>query len=137
MIRLVLPLLLAGLPAAADTLIATHTIPARSVIEASDLDRAADATPGAIDNLDDAIGLEARVTIYAGRPVRAGDLGPPALVDRNQIVALVYDRGGIAIGTDGRALDRGALGERLRVMNLSSKTTVIGTVSGPGRISVP
>ena len=137
MIRIVLPLVLAGLPAVADTLVATHTIPARSVIEASDLDRAAEASPGAIADLDEAIGLEARVTIYAGRPVRAGDLGPPALVDRNQIVALVFDRGGIAIGTDGRSLDRAALGERLRVMNLSSKTTVIGTVSGPGRVSVP
>ncbi len=42
---------------------------------------------GAASAVVEVVGLEARVTLYAGRPIRAADLGPPALVDRNQIVS--------------------------------------------------
>ena len=52
------------------------------------------------------------MAIYAGRPVRPGDLGPPALVERNQLVPLVYQPGGLAISTEGRALGRGGGGRR-------------------------
>jgi len=44
--------------------------------------------------------------------------------------------GALDIRTDGRALDRGALGERVRVMNLASRTVVTGAVSGPGAVAV-
>ena len=130
-------LILAGAPAAAESLVAARTIPARAIVSASDLLRTPDRLPGAIHAPAEAVGLEARVTIYAGRPIHAGDLGPPALVERNEIVMLVYDDGPLSILTEGRALDRAALGERVRVMNLGSKNTVTGTVAAPGRISVP
>jgi flagella basal body P-ring formation protein FlgA len=83
-----------------------------------------------------AVGMEARVAIYAGRPVRAQDLGAPALVERNQLVPLIYLSGGLAISTEGRALARGAAGEVIRVMNLSSRNTVNGRVGPDGAIYV-
>ncbi len=129
--------MLLGGAAAADTVIAARTIPARSIISPADLKLVEGASPGAFSDPAAAIGLEAQVTLYQGRPVSPGDLGPPALVDRNEIVALLFDRGGLRILTDGRALDRAGLGERVRVMNLGSRITVTGTVTGPGEISVP
>lgn len=132
-------LALCGLTAAAagaDTLAAARNLPAQSVLTAADLVRADTAVPGALHDPARAIGLETRVAIYAGRPVFGADLVPPAVVDRNQIVPLTYFHAGLAITTEGRALDRGSVGDRIRVMNLTSRSTVIGRVGTDGSISV-
>ena len=124
-------------PALADSIIAARTIRAKAVVAAADLAVSPDSVPGAIETLDDAVGLEARATIFAGRPLTAGDLTQPAVVERNGLVEMVYDQGGLTILAEGRALNRGAPGDRIRVMNLASRMTVTGTVAGPGRVSVP
>ncbi len=50
-------------------------------------------TPGALRDPAEAVGLEAGTTLYANRPIRPEDLGPAALIDRNQIVTLSYGAG--------------------------------------------
>ena len=132
------PILTLTLPAAAmaDTVVAARTMRAGTILTGEDLATIAEDVPGALSSLDDALGQEARVNLYAGRPIRAGEVGPPALVDRNQIVSLIYDQGGLTIATEGRVLDRGAAGDRVRVMNLSSHSTVTGTVGDDGNVYV-
>ena len=122
--------------ALAETVIAAATIRPGTVIGPDHLALADGTVPGALSRPDEALGLEARVVLYAGRPVRAADLGPPALVDRNQIVTLVYVEAGLAIETTGRALDRAAVGEPARALNLASRSTVTGIVDDRGRIRV-
>ena len=124
-------------PVWADTVLAARTIPAKSIVQAEDLLEAAGVVPHAVVRSSDAIGMEARVTIYQGRPILARDLGPPALVERNQIVSLHYTSGGLSILTEGRVLDRAAMGEKVRVMNLHSRITVVGRVVGAATIAVP
>ena len=92
--------------------------------------------PGALSGLAEALGQEARVAIYAGRPVRSADLGAPALVERNQMVTLVYMAGGLAISTEGRALARATEGEVIRAINLASRATVSGRVGPDGTVHV-
>lgn len=128
--------LAAAAPASAESLVAARAIAAKTVLDAADIRLAETEIPGALADPAAAIGMEARVTIYAGRPVLPGDLGPPALVERNDIVRLSFEAGGLAIDTEGRALDRGALGERIRVMNLASRAVVSGAVAGPAAVSV-
>lgn len=135
MLRLVLLLSLAA-PVSAESLVATRTIRAKSLIAPEDLTLVSAALPGALTDPAQAVGLEARVSIYAGKPVRAGDLGPPTLVDRNQLVTLIYVSGGLAIATEGRALSRGAEGDEVRVMNLSSRNTVTGRIGPDGAVYV-
>lgn len=127
-----LGLLLAPAAVAADTVVAARTIPAQSVIEATDLAFSRTETPGAASDPAALIGQEARVSLYAGRPIRPGDVGPPAIVDRNQIVPLVYQAGGLVITAEGRALGRGAVGEVIRVMNISSRNTVMAHLAENG-----
>lgn len=122
--------------AVADTVVAARTLRAGTVLTGEDLALIADDVPGALASLDDALGQEARVNLYAGRPIRAGEVGPPAIVERNQIVTLVYDQSGLTIATDGRVLDRGGVGDRIRVMNLQSRSTVTGTVGEDGNVYV-
>jgi flagellar basal body P-ring formation protein FlgA len=123
-------------PAAAETLVATRTIRAQAIIEPQDLTFAAVATPGALDDPSDVVGMEARVVLYAGRPIRPGDIGAPAIVERNQIVALVFRHGTLTIAAEGRALARGGIGDLVRVMNLASRNTVTGIVGPNGSVHV-
>ena len=133
--RVILLLALAA-PVSAESLVATRTIRAKSVVAPEDLTLVSAELPGALSDPGQAVGLEARVSIYAGKPVRPGDLGPPTLVERNQLVTLVYLSGGLAISTEGRALARGSVGDEVRVMNLGSRNTVSGRVGPDGSVYV-
>ncbi|MEM6905690.1 MAG: flagellar basal body P-ring formation chaperone FlgA [Pseudomonadota bacterium] len=137
MIRLAMILaLLAGEAAAEGSLVATRAIQAQTLVEPDDVRLTSPAVPGALTEAASAVGLEARVTIYPGRPVRPGDLGPPALVERNDTVRLLYAVGGLQIAALGRALGRGAEGMAIRVMNVDSRAIVHGRVAGPGLVEV-
>ena len=131
----VMLVLAAAAPAWADAVIATRTIPARTILSRGDLSTQSGKPPDA-QELATLLGQEARVTLYAGRPVRAADLRPPAVVSRNQIVPLVFSVGGLHITAAGRALDRAGAGEVVRVMNLNSRATLFGLVLADGRIQV-
>ncbi|KGM89970.1 flagella basal body P-ring formation protein FlgA [Roseovarius mucosus DSM 17069] len=133
-LTLILGVLLSG-PALADLIIATRTIRPQEILGPSDLLLQEGADQSNV-TLEDLIGQEARVALYAGRPVRPGDVGPPAVVERNQVVPLIYLRGGLEIMTEGRSLDRAGIGDHVRVMNLASRATVSGRVTASGRILV-
>lgn len=124
------------LPALADTVVAARTIRAHAVLTVDDLAMAENTVPGALSEVSAAIGQEARVMIYAGRPIRPADLGPPALVERNQIVTLRFRSGGLEISTEGRAMGRAAAGETIRAVNLASRLSVSGIVTSDGTILV-
>ncbi|MDQ2090560.1 flagellar basal body P-ring formation chaperone FlgA [Marimonas arenosa] len=126
---------LAG-PVAADTVVPVRTIRAQEVIAPGDLQLRAVDVAGGFTAVDEVAGLEAKVALYPGRPVRPVDVGPPAVIERNQVVPLTYARGGLSIRTEGRALDRAAVGDRVKVMNLASRNTVMGRVQTDGSISV-
>ncbi|WP_145107816.1 flagellar basal body P-ring formation chaperone FlgA [Cereibacter sediminicola] len=134
--RWVLLLLCLASPAPADTVVATRTIRALEVLAPGDLALRPETLPGALSELAQAIGLEARVTLYAGRPVGIGDVGPPGIVHRNQIVPLTYSLGSLEIRAEGRALARGGVGDVIRVMNLSSRSTVSGRIADDGSVHV-
>ena len=123
-------------PAKADSVVATRLLRSETVIQADDLTLNGEDIPGALTDPAQAVGKEVRVTIYAGRPVRPEDLAAPAIIDRNQVVTLNYSYAGLNIATDVRALDRGGPGDRIRVMNLASRTTVTGVVMVDGTVSV-
>lgn len=133
---LLLLFLLLAPPAWAETVFAARTIRAHQVLTGQDLVMKEVEVPGAFSGAAQVIGQEARVALYAGRPIRPGDIGPPAVVDRNQIVPLVYNASGLMISTEGRSLSRAGVGEYVRVMNLASRNTVMGIVMADGRVMV-
>ncbi|WP_108483860.1 flagellar basal body P-ring formation chaperone FlgA [Oceaniglobus ichthyenteri] len=120
----------------ADSVVAARTIRSQAILGPADLTMVTADLPGTFSNPDDVIGMEARVVLYAGRPIRASDIGPPALVERNQIVMVYYRAGPLNIVMEGRTLARAGVGDRLRVMNLESRNTVTGIVSQDGSIIV-
>lgn len=120
----------------ADIVVPTRTIRAKEIIESTDLQVKSGEAPGAVNDPVDLFGQEAKTALYPGRPILKASVGPPALVDRNDLVTLVFVKGGLSIAVEGRALGRGAAGDRIRVMNLSSRTTVTGKIRPDGQIEV-
>lgn len=137
MIRLAtLFMVLAAAPALADTLFAARSLRPGDIIMAEDLvAKPVDIAGMAVDPAR-VIGQEARIAIYAGRPIRLANIGPPALVERNQLVMLQYARAGLSIVVEGRALGRGGVGDRIRVMNSASRSTITGIVAADGSVYV-
>lgn len=122
--------------AVADIIVPVRTIRAKEIIAAEDLVYKNMEAPGALDQPADIIGQEARIALYAGRPIHLGDIGAPAIVDRNDLVKIVFRQGGLEIATEGRSLGRGAEGDYVRVMNLASRTTINGRIRADGTIEV-
>ncbi|APX13285.1 flagella basal body P-ring formation protein FlgA [Tateyamaria omphalii] len=122
--------------ASADMVTPTRTLRPGTVITSADLALLDVVQPGVFDRLLDVVGQEARIALYAGRPIPFDAIGPPAIINRNQIVPLFFNTSGLSITTEGRALERGGIGDRVRVMNLSSRATLFGFVQEDGSIKV-
>jgi len=120
----------------AQQVLATHTLRVGTVLVEGDL-----KAPGGDDArrrelIAALVGLETRRAIYAGRPVVAADLGPPTLVRRNAVVVMLYSDRGLGIRTEGRALESGGAGEVVRVLNLTSRRSLLATVTGENQVEV-
>ena len=85
---------------------------------------------------DRAVGMQARRQLRAGQPVRNADLAKPDLVQRDQSVTLIYETPGLYLTIRGKALEAGTEGDVVNVLNLQSKRTVSGVVTGRGQVSV-
>lgn len=136
MMKTLLALLIMASTASADVVTPTRTLRPGSLITEADLTLKSGDHKGMFDRISDVVGQEARVALYAGRPIPFEGIGPPALINRNQIVSLHFQAAGLTISTEGRALERGGVGDRVRIMNLSSRATLFGFVQADGSIKV-
>jgi len=83
-----------------------------------------------------AVGMQMRRQLRAGQAVRAADLGKPDLVQRDDNVTLIYETTGLYLTMRGKAIDGGAEGDTVSVLNLQSKRTVSGVVIGRGQVAI-
>jgi flagella basal body P-ring formation protein FlgA len=89
-----------------------------------------------VTSRDHAIGFAVRNGLQAGRPIRTADLAKPDIIQRNDGVTLVYEAPGLVLTIRGKAIEGGAEGDVISVLNEQSKRTVQGTVVGPGRVNI-
>ena len=85
---------------------------------------------------DRAVGMQARKALRVGQALRVADLAKPDLVQRDQTVTLIYEAAGLYLTIRGKALEGGTEGDVVSVLNLQSKRTVSGVVTGRGQVSV-
>jgi flagella basal body P-ring formation protein FlgA len=94
------------------------------------------AVTGTIDAPAQAIGQAVRRTVRPGQPVLTGDLTKPNLVTRNDAVTLTYEVPSMVLTVRAKALDTGAEGDTIPVLNTQSNRIVQATVTGPGHVTV-
>jgi flagellar basal body P-ring formation protein FlgA len=82
------------------------------------------------------VGLEVKRRMYAGHDVAARDVGAPLVVKAGAMVTVLWKSGDLSLELGGRALDAGALGDEIRVLNPDSLRTIRGNVVGEGMVEV-
>lgn len=129
-------LILAPMPALADSIVASKMIRAHTPLKQEYLSIVQEDIPGAISDFNLINGMETLVAVYPGHPILSENLAAAAVIERNQIVALRYANPGLDIVTEGRALMRGAVGDYIEVMNLNSRRKISGQIEPDGVVRV-
>ena len=132
---LILAFAFVPLGVSAETITASRTLTAGTVITADDILIDGAPNPGRVEALGLA-GLETKVMVYEGKAVNPARLTEPTLIDRNQIVTIAYETPALRIEAEGRALSAAQAGQIIRVLNLSSRITVSGRVAADGTVIV-
>jgi flagella basal body P-ring formation protein FlgA len=87
-------------------------------------------------SLDQVVGMAARRGLSDDTILRDNDLEKAKIIDRNEMVLIVYETPLITVTTRGKALESGAIGDAIDVLNLQSKHTIQATVVGDGKVAV-
>ncbi len=90
----------------------------------------------AITDEADLVGFALRRSIRPGQPVRDNDVQAPIVVSKGAKVMLIYRTPSMVLTASGQALDDGAMGATIRVLNSYSKIVVEATVEGGSIVSV-
>jgi flagella basal body P-ring formation protein FlgA len=72
----------------------------------------------------------------SGTPIRVADIAKPEFVQRDQNVTVIYQVPGLYLTTRGKALESGTDGDTINVLNLQTKRTLTGTVTGRGQVTI-
>ena len=91
---------------------------------------------GTAQTVDELVGLALRRPLSARSAVRLSDLRQPTVVGRGDSVDILYSSDALTIVGRGRALDSGAPGDVVRVLNIDSNRTIEGVVASPGLVRI-
>ncbi|PPQ15379.1 flagella basal body P-ring formation protein FlgA [Bradyrhizobium sp. AC87j1] len=85
---------------------------------------------------DRSVGMQLRRPMRAGTPLRAADIVKPDFVVRDQNVTIIYQVPGLYLTSRGKAIESGAEGDTVSVLNVQSKRTLTGVVTGRGQVTI-
>ena len=123
-------------PVLADVAIAARNIRPGEVLSETDVLVIRGDANGAFESAGSIVGAETKVALYVGQAILPAQIAPAASVERNQLIEIRFVSNGLSMTTEGRALGRGFEGQRIRVMNLASKTSIFGTIQQDGSVRV-
>jgi flagella basal body P-ring formation protein FlgA len=92
--------------------------------------------PEAVYATQEIVGQEVKRRVAANRPLTARDIGPRTAVLASTPVDVLWTSGPLKIAMSGRAMESGALGAEIRVLNTASGRTIRGIIVGDGMIEV-
>ncbi|MBB4368583.1 flagella basal body P-ring formation protein FlgA [Bradyrhizobium sp. cir1] len=117
----------------------TRDIDRSDMLKASDISlerRPKAEVTGEPASRDRTIGMQLRRPMRAGTPIRVADIVKPDFVQRDQSVTIIYEVPGLYLTTRGKAIESGAEGDTVSVLNLQSKRTLTGVVTGRGQVTI-
>ena len=89
-----------------------------------------------ITDPDALIGMSPRRQAIEDTPLKVSDFRPPIVVTKGSLVSMVVQTPYMLLTAQGRAIEDGAMGDVIRVLNMQSKVTVDAVVEGPSRVVV-
>ena len=117
-----------------------HRVAVGAVIEAGDTRMTrvrADLVRGEVARVpEQMVGYTLRRSVPPGQPVALADLVRPSAIVKGARVVVELDAPGLTLVAQGVALENGALGERIAVLNPATRATLDAQVIGPMRVRV-
>jgi flagella basal body P-ring formation protein FlgA len=86
--------------------------------------------------MDQIIGMQLTHGVQPEQPLLLADLTPPIMVRRGALIRVRLESAGLFVTGQAVALQAGSAGERIKVLNPASRTTVEGIVIGPNLVGV-
>ena len=118
----------------------SHNLSLGSVVGADDIRTARVHVESALGevarNAEQIVGLETKRSLSAGHPVALAALARPFAVRGGARVTMELEEAGIHLVAAGNALNSAGIGERVRVINPTSRAVVEADVIGPARVRV-
>jgi flagella basal body P-ring formation protein FlgA len=93
-------------------------------------------TPEIITKSEELVGKATKRGINAKALVKTTDVQMPVLIKRNEAVIISMRQGTMSLTVKGRAMEDGAKGDVIRVLNISSNRVLSANVDGPGRVTI-
>lgn len=85
---------------------------------------------------DKVTGMTPRRVAMAGEPLRATQFDYPQIVNRGEFITIIYDNGPMMLTAKGKALQNGAKGDIVNVVNINSNRTIQGIISAQREVTV-
>ena len=95
-----------------------------------------DVPDDALTAPEQAIGMETKVALAAAAPLPRAALAAPVVVKKGDLVTMLVETPVMRLSVAGEALEAGAIGGGIKVMNRASKQTVAGKVIEHGVVLV-
>ena len=95
-----------------------------------------DVPDDAVTAPEQAIGMETKVALAAAAPLPRTALTQPVVVKKGDLVTMIVETPVMRLSVAGQALEAGAVGSGIKVMNRASKQTVAGKVIEHGVVLV-
>ncbi|MDP2125672.1 MAG: flagellar basal body P-ring formation chaperone FlgA [Parvibaculum sp.] len=89
-----------------------------------------------VTSLPQLVGMSPRNPARAGEPLRISDMRPPLVVEKGAQVDMTFVSGSLTLTARGRALESGAIGDVVNVLNGRSNRTVQGIIEGPNMVRI-
>ncbi len=87
-------------------------------------------------SIAEVIGLQSKHQVAAGMPLMKSEFSRALMVQKGARVLMQLDSPGISLTGEGQAMEAGAIGERIRVLNPTSRAVFEAEVTGPDRVRV-
>ncbi len=123
-----------------DMLVLARRVPPGTLLDPADLAtahvRLASTHVAVVELPEQARGMALRRPVVPGQPIPLADLIRPPAITRGALVAMQLDGPGISLSAQAQAMDDGAVGERIRVLNPASRAVLAATIDAPGHVHV-
>ncbi len=120
--------------------VAARTLPPGALITENDIRLArydlADLNRGYFENTSVNLGMKLKRRLLVGDPLTPAMVERPRIIERGQLVSILAASGGMEVRTSGKALEHGAVGERIDVLNVSTEQKLEGVVTEDGEVRV-
>ncbi len=85
---------------------------------------------------EDIVNMTPRRVTAAGKPLISNDLEQPKMVERGDVITLVFADGPMQLTVKGKSLQAGAMGDTIRVSNTDSNKNLQGTVTAHREVTI-